>query len=462
MKSSILSLLIFLGAAALIVGVVAAVSFLSGPPPVSAPSPPQPSPSQQPGNGQEDSTVLAGYGWSEQENEAAAAAEAVQKMNQQLGGTSPDWMMVFSSVDYDEQLLLDELRNALGSQETKIVGITSWQGVMSSADWHTGPSVTILGISSSEITFGVGHAEITEGAGREAGQEAMRSAIENAGMGEEVDPKIVLVNSALGEEEGIILGVGDIVGEDVPLLGATAGDNDLTGEWRQYFQDTAYTNAVAITAIYTDLKVGYMFSSGLGYLRTDKQGVVTRAEGRIIYEIDGRPAADVYNEWLGGEIDEELVAEETNIIERGILDPLAVAVTGQTGITYYLTVHPIFINFPERSLTSVAVIEEGETVSIMRGTKEAHSIRPPLVIRQARAVGEIEEDEVAAGIAMFCGCSHMVLGDSGVDNIIPNMAEAFGGAPFIGAFTFGEQGPVPGVGNRHQNLVQNVLIFGKQ
>jgi hypothetical protein len=36
-----------------------------------------------------------------------------------------------------------------------------------------------------------------------------------------------------------------------------------------------------------------------------------------------------------------------------------------------------------------------------------------------------------------------------------------GSAPCIGAFTFGEQGPVPGVGNRHQNLIQNILIFGK-
>ncbi len=56
----------------------------------------------------------------------------------------------------------------------------------------------------------------------------------------------------------------------------------------------------------------------------------------------------------------------------------------------------------------------------------------------------------------------MVLGDEGVSGIIPSMKQAFANAPFIGAFTFGEEGPVPGVGNRHQNLVQNILIFGNK
>ena len=200
----------------------------------------------------------------------------------------------------------------------------------------------------------------------------------------------------------------------------------------------------------------------MGYLRTDKQGVVTKAEGRTIYEIDHRPAADVYNEWLNGEITSELESSKSDIVIRGILDPLAVVVTGETGITYYLTVHPYLINYPERSITSAAVIEEGKTISIMRGSKEAHAIRTPLVIRQARAVGGIEEDEVAAGITLSCACTHMVLGDEGVKNVVPEMNKAFGGAPFIGAFTFGEQGPVPGIGNRHQNLIQNVLIFGKR
>ena len=462
MKSSILSFIIFVCAAALILGVVAVVTFFSGG--VSSGIPvfqPTPAPASTPLALPQESLVQAGYGWSADQNEVAAAKEAVESMQAQMQEDHPDWMMVFSSIDYDEQAVMDALRNEVGP-DTKIVGITSWQGVMTSDNWHTGPALAVLGISSSEITFGVGVTRIAEGEGRQAGQEAVRLAMQDADKAETDAPKIILINGTIGQEEDILKGIGDVAGADVPVLGATAGDNDLTGEWRQYGNGQAYPDALLVTAIYTDLKVGYMFSSGLGYLRTDKQGKVTRAEGRTIYEIDNRPAADVYNEWLGGEIDDELTNEETNIIQRGILDPLAVAVAGDTGITYYLTVHPIFINFPERSLTSVAVIEEGQTISIMRGSAEAHALRPPLVIRQARAIGEIEENEVAAGIVLSCACTHMVLGDEGVQNIIPAMSAAFGGAPFIGAFTFGEQGPVPGVGNRHQNLIQNVLIFGKR
>ena len=36
-----------------------------------------------------------------------------------------------------------------------------------------------------------------------------------------------------------------------------------------------------------------------------------------------------------------------------------------------------------------------------------------------------------------------------------------GGIPFIGTFTFGEQGFIPGVGNMHGNLVNSMIIFSE-
>jgi hypothetical protein len=36
---------------------------------------------------------------------------------------------------------------------------------------------------------------------------------------------------------------------------------------------------------------------------------------------------------------------------------------------------------------------------------------------------------------------------------------AIGDAPFIGTFTFGEQGHIRGVGNLHGNLVNSMIVF---
>ncbi|MEA2053476.1 MAG: hypothetical protein U9O90_11805 [Euryarchaeota archaeon] len=39
---------------------------------------------------------------------------------------------------------------------------------------------------------------------------------------------------------------------------------------------------------------------------------------------------------------------------------------------------------------------------------------------------------------------------------------AIGDAPFIGTFTFGEQGHIQGVGNLHGNLVNSMIVFSKK
>ena len=410
----------------------------------------------------QEGAVLTGYGWSSKPDETTAAEEAVRNMRAQLSGKDVKWAMVFATADYDAEKLASEMQKQLGSQ-AKMSGITSFKGVMASDGWHAGKTVAVLGLSSDKITFGVGTAAVAEAKGRDAGKMATESAIANAGKTKTDKPKIVIMNGVLGQEEDMLKGVADVLGKEVPVMGASAGDNDLSGKWKQFANGKAYSSNVVMTVIYTELKVGYEFSTGIGYLRTDKQGLVTKASGRTIYEIDHRPAADVYNEWLGGQLTEQLRSTEkqVSILQEGIIDPLAVVINGTKGVSYYLTVHPVFINLPEKSLSSLAVIEPGKSVSIMRGSAEAHELRPPLVIRMARAEGGIKEDEIAAGIAMFCACTHLVLGDEGVQKVIPAMNQAFGGAPFIGAFTFGEEGPVPGVGNRHQNLVQNILIFGK-
>lgn len=414
---------------------------------------------------EKEAVVAAGYGWSTKETEKDAVKEAVEGMRTQLKGKEPNWVMLISAIDYDAEKLSAELNKELGPG-VKITGITTWHGMMNAEGWHAGRSMSVLGISSPAITFGLGAVELKQGFGRELGKEALLLAIEDAGKTSDEKPKIIIMNAllGLGIEQNIIYGIADVVGRDVPIFGGNAGDNDLvSGDWNQFMNDSVFQNALVLTVIYTDVKIGHTFSGGLGYLRTDKQAVATKVEGAIIYEIDGQPAADVYNEWLDGEVYEELGATEGQavIIDRGIVNPLAVVVTGEKGITHYLTVHPIFLNFPEKSITTSALVKQGEMISIMQGSKDAHELRAPLTIRMARARGEIQEEEIAAGIVFICACTHMAIGNEGTTRMMPAIKESFGAAPFIGGYTFGEQGLVPGIGNRHQDLITNILIFGK-
>ena len=47
-----------------------------------------------------------------------------------------------------------------------------------------------------------------------------------------------------------------------------------------------------------------------------------------------------------------------------------------------------------------------------------------------------------------------------MDKVAAGIDQALGGAPFLGVFTFGEQGPVLNYENRHGNLMISCVTFG--
>jgi hypothetical protein len=53
----------------------------------------------------------------------------------------------------------------------------------------------------------------------------------------------------------------------------------------------------------------------------------------------------------------------------------------------------------------------------------------------------------------------LALGDE-VETVARTLRDEMGTNPFLGVFTFGEQGPMVGHGNLHGNLMISAIIFG--
>lgn len=202
-----------------------------------------------------------------------------------------------------------------------------------------------------------------------------------------------------------------------------------------------------------------MFGNGIGYIPTTKKGTVTKAKGRIIYEIDNQPAGVVYNKWLDNKISEKL-KHGGSLMFEGILDPLTQTVKSSTGMTFNLTIHAIELKKEDKSLVALATTEVDQNISLLHGSPEAHFNRPPVVAIMSRTYGRLAPQEIAGTLFLCCACTHMVLEDQ-VDGFIPMVNQVLNRAPFAGAFTFGEQGYIPGVGTRHQNLITSMIVFGK-
>jgi len=403
--------------------------------------------------------INVGYGWSTKEQTKEAVKEASMMVKKQLGSKIPQYIILFSTVDYDSEELLKETKRLFRST-TQIYGGTSMLGVLTRDGFHTSKNgaLALMAISSSQINFGVGGADVNNfSSAKEAGKQAILLAINNAGKTPEELPKLVLITGSVGNEEKLLEGIEDVIGNKIPIIGGSAGDNNLMGNWKQFANNQVYSNGVSVTAVYTDLKINWAYESG--YSRGENKGIITKAKGRIIYEINNRPAAEVYNEWTKGSINEEL---ETggSVLAKTTFHPLAKIIRGESGEIYYLSIHPLSVNLPEKSLTVFTNVKEGEKLIFMHGNWELLLNRAQTT--PAKALAGVAKEKIAFGIYTYCAGTMLAIPPNERLKIPLLINSELEGAPFIGTFTFGEQGLLAEAGNRHGNLVNSMIVFTEE
>ena len=402
----------------------------------------------------EEILISVGYGWSDNNDEVKAVEEAVSSVKTQLEGKTPDFALLFSTVGYDSDKVLGEVVRLLPG--VQVYGGTSCLAVQTKDGFHVGEkgSLALLAVATGNITFGVGGANIDDfPSAREAGKAAIQAAIDAAG--EKGAPKLVLMTGSVGHEEELLSGIEEVIGKDIPVLGGSAGDNTITGDWKQFANGHVYSNGISLAAIYTDLNVGWAYEAG--YLRSENKGTITRAEGRIIYEIDNQPAAEVYNDWTG-----DLVAEELetggSVLSKATFYPLA-KIIKKEGKEYTLSIHPLSINATDHSLEVFANVEEGDEVLFMHGDWELLLNRALTTPTKALESESLSKEDVSFGIYTYCAGTMLAIPEEERPKMPVLVKTAIGDAPFIGTFTFGEQGHIRRVGNLHGNLVNSMVVF---
>jgi len=382
-----------------------------------------------------------------------AVQEAYAAVVAELGG-APHWLLVQSSVRHPAA---DLQRVIAGIDAGAVHGSSSCLGVMTQAGAGVdGPGLALFGVRDEDGSFGVGAATPGEGAdpGAVAGL-ALQRAIASAGRQGEV-PALVWLTAAPGHEEACIAGLEALLGREVPVVGGSAADDEVAGGWYQLTRDASYTDAVVVSALFPSGRVVSAFQSG--YTPTGTHGVVTRARGRTLIEIDGQPAARVYDAWTGGAIT-GMVDEGGSVLASTSLFPLGRRVGDVGGVPYYRLAHPATVH-PDGSIDLFADIEVGDELVLMHGDVESLLTRAGRVAADARALARLAPGEVAGALVIFCAGCMLTVRDR-LEQVVVGLREGLGGAPFLGSFTFGEQGCFLGGENRHGNLMISVTVFAR-
>ncbi|MEM9811184.1 MAG: FIST N-terminal domain-containing protein [Pseudomonadota bacterium] len=383
-----------------------------------------------------------------------------QDVRAKLGG-APDLLVVAYTVHHDAPTLQAGLISAF--PDTALLGSSTCRGVISNAGavGFGAPAVGVFAVRNPDWAFGAAHAvQVSEDCVDALTATLIRRAQADADRVGEV-PDLVWLHARPGIEERVIAAIRAQLGSEVLISGGSSADETIEGNWSAFGADGVAGMGIGLALFFCDAMVTHHFENG--YVPTGHSGIATRADGRRLIEIDGRPAAEVYNSWTGG-----LIAPAVNDPARSILGEATWAPLGKVQgqirtdskawIDYFCLVHPASVG-PEGELMLFADVAEGTHLTLMSGTRENLTVRPASVANAA-LTRHVEAGHSADGALMvFCAGCMLALGDD-IGPAADYVRAAYGDTPFLTVFTFGEQGSFVNGERQHGNLMISSSVFG--
>lgn len=344
-------------------------------------------------------------------------ADALAELTPDLQGFAAVAVLFFCSSNHDGIALQRELRELFPTAE--IAGCTTGGEFT-----HTGYSqggVSVVALAGDKVKRCA--AALAEYGGSESTGAAVRAATQRmeATLGvqlREVNPKswvgVVLNEGLKGNEEE----VNEVLGHVAPLLsflGGSAGDNFQLKETKVFYGGRESNNGSVLFLM--ELSVPYAILKTCSFRPTEQVVTITRAEGRLVREIDGAPAAARYAEVLGlppGALGPMVFAG----------NPLGVVIDGDPWVRSPLA------PTPDGGLIFGCKVLEGSELSVLASTD--------LVANTERALKEaVEQLGCEPSVGVLFNCAHRCMEIQG-KQLEPAFRKAISGFPVVGFHSYGE------------------------
>jgi hypothetical protein len=222
-----------------------------------------------------------------------AVAEVLQQCIDALAGEQPRAGVLFAAFDFDHALILAEINKIF--PDIELIGSTT-NGEMSSVMGFQEDSLVLLLFCADECI------EISTGIGRNTSQNltvAVEEAIATATAKLSAPPQLCLTfpDGLTVSGVAMLAALKQGLGDRVPIIGGLAADNYSFERTYQFFQNEVISDAIPILLFSGELLYSYGVASG--WQPIGKQSQITKAEGNVVYEIDGQKALDFYEYYLG-------------------------------------------------------------------------------------------------------------------------------------------------------------------
>lgn len=371
------------------------------------------------------SGVGVGYGVDSYQAGVAAATQAREKLSEH----EPELVIVFSSVKFEQK---EMLRGVCSVSGNAIVAGSSTAGEITTNGPVDRNSVVVMMLASDTMKFYAAVGEGIASSAREAGALAAQKVKDQAV--EELKTFIMFPDVLVGNGADIVRGVLEVLGPHFPVVGGASGDDFKFKKTYQYLNNKVYSGAVVGVGISGDFSFGIGVKHGWIPVGLPKK--VTKAEGAVLHELNGKPAISVYEEYFGVEEAEKL--KENTLAQLAVTYPLGMKVAGSDEM---LIRDPLTVD-EKGSITCAAEIPTGSEIQLMVGSKE-EAVK---VAREAaeNAVNQLNGKKPQAVLIFNCIARNKLFGQNLGDEIQAIQTMVGNRTDLIGFYSYGEQAPLGG------------------
>lgn len=354
----------------------------------------------------------------------AAAATAVDRMETDR----VDFCQVFCTDGYDYEAVLRGVRSTVGP-EAALVGCSAAETFTEDGVEDDAVAVALVASDTHRFFTGLG-TDL-----RESVPAAVDEAV--AELPDDVSgypylSGITLHDGLDGIGEELALTTKRKLGPKVTVVGGTAADG-FRYETTPVFHDGDVVEDAVVLALVAS-KSPVAVSVGHGHEPISEAHEVTKAEGRTVYELDGRPAYEVWKEAVREPVRETL---DLDIEELDRDDERLPRIMGSYGFGLdqggRYAIRQMLPGEGEGDLFFTVEIPEGVVLRVMHGTPDGQIEAARRTAREAR---ETTEESIAGAFVYDCSCRKVILGEefpTAVDAMVDELD-----VPLAGLETYGE------------------------
>ena len=380
-------------------------------------------------------TTKAGVGMSRHHNPNLAGREAAEQALQKAGIVKPDFVVMFGSIGYDQHSLVRAVREATGG--APLTGCSVEGTIDGDEADESNFSVLVTAISSDELRWHNGLATGLSADSCALGKRVAKDLLPR--LSTDTIGLCVFPDGLTYDIDNFFAGLeGDLPSERfLPIWGGGAGNNlNLGKPTYQYCDDEVVSDAISYALLSGEARPAWAIGHSL--IPIGGERIVTRSQGNVIYEIDGKPATEVLKEYLP----EDALTEDRDWLRYAISLALSFRAPSYMKDEEYVVRGVPQLSLTDGSITVQTEVQEGTSIWFSSRDKEkittgfdrmAAQIKEQLDGAQPELVFQFEC--VTRGKLMFREQEKLQLLRRFRQSVGPEV-------PWVGFYTIGEIAPV--------------------